>query len=199
MGNSEPLSNVDAAWLGMEDPTNLMMVTGILTFNEVVELEVIKEVLRKRFLKFDRFKQRIVQNRIPLTAPYWEDDADFDLNAHIHRIALPAPGDQAALQDLVSDLMSTPLDFSKPPWQMHLVENFGDGCAIVVRLHHAVADGIALIYVLLSLTDMTPEASLNHPALDDKPQEVGRRGGMLGALFKQAAATLSTTRRVTSR
>jgi len=199
MGKSEPLSNVDAAWLGMEDPTNLMMVTGILTFPEVLDLEAVKEVLRKRFLKFDRFKQRIVQSRIPLTAPYWEDDEDFDLNAHIHRIALPAPGDQAALQELVSDLMSTPLDFTKPPWQMHLVENFGDGCAMVVRLHHAVADGIALIYVLLSLTDMTPEASLNHPPTADEADEDKTRGGMVGALFKQATSTLRTTRRVANR
>jgi len=199
MGKSEPLSNVDAAWLGMEDPTNLMMVTGILTFQEVLDLEAVKEVLRKRFLKFDRFKQRIVQSRIPLTAPYWEDDDDFDLNAHVHRIALPAPGDQAALQELVSDLMSTPLDFTKPPWQMHLVENFGDGCAMVVRLHHAVADGMALIYVLLSLTDMTPEASLNHPPAAEETDEDKTRGGMVGALFKQAASTLRTTRRVANR
>ncbi len=199
MAKSEPLSNVDAAWLGMEDPTNLMMVTGILTFKEVVELEVIKEVLRKRFLKFDRFTQRIVQNRLPLAAPYWEDDEDFDLNAHIHRIALPAPGNQAALQELVSDLMSTPLDFTKPPWQMHLVENFGEGCAVIVRLHHAVADGMALIYVLLSLTDMTPEASLNHPAVVEEPKAAGARGGMVGALFKQAGSTLRTTRRLTGR
>ena len=199
MGKSEPLSNVDAAWLGMEDSTNLMMVTGILTFKDVVDLEAIKEVLRKRFLKFDRFTQRIVSNRLPLTAPYWEDDEAFDLNAHIHRIALPAPGDQKALQELVSDLMSTPLDFSKPPWQMHLVENFGEGCAIVVRLHHAVADGIALIYVLLSLTDMTPEASLNHPPAAMTPKVESGRGGMVGALFKQATSTLRTTRRLTSR
>ena len=163
MGKSEPLSNVDAAWLGMEDPTNLMMVTGILTFKEPINLQYLQEVLDKRFLKFDRFKQRIVQNRIPLTSPYWEDDDAFDINAHVHRIALPAPGDQNALQDLVSDLMSTPLDFTKPPWQMHIIENYGEGCAIFMRLHHAIADGMALIYVLLSLTDMTPEASLNHP------------------------------------
>ncbi|MBK8987273.1 MAG: wax ester/triacylglycerol synthase family O-acyltransferase [Chloroflexi bacterium] len=197
MGKSEPLSNVDAAWLGMEDPTNLMMVTGVLTFKEVVELEVIKDVLRKRFLKFDRFQQRIMPNRLPLVAPYWEDDADFDLNAHIHRVALPAPGDQTALQELVSDLMSTPLDFSKPPWQMHLVENFGDGCAIFVRLHHAVADGMALIYVLLSLTDMTPEASLNHPPVAETSTGNGGRGGLLGALVKQATGTLRTARRIT--
>ncbi len=198
MGKSEPLSNVDAAWLGMEDPTNLMMVTGVLTFKEPLEFTAVKNVLIKRFLKFDRFKQRIIQSRLPLTAPYWEDDEDFDLNAHVHRIALPAPGDQATLQELVSDLMSTPLDFTKPPWQMHIVENYGAGCAVIVRLHHAIADGIALIYVLLSLTDMTPEASLNHPETETTAV-TGGRGGMVGALFKQAGSALNTTRRLTKR
>ena len=200
MGKSEPLSNVDAAWLGMEDPTNLMMVTGILTFKEPLDLEDVQNVLDNRFLKFDRFKQRIVQNRIPLTAPYWEDDEDFDVNAHVHRIALPAPGDQKALQDLVSDLMSTPLDFTKPPWQMHIIENYGDGCAIFMRLHHAIADGMALIYVLLSLTDMTPEASLSYPEIEKAPAvENGIPGGFIGSLFKQTASTLRTSRRITRR
>ena len=200
MGKSEPLSNVDAAWLGMEDPTNLMMVTGILTFKEPLNLQEIQNVLDKRFLKFDRFKQRIVQNRIPLTSPYWEDDDAFDVNAHVHRIALPSPGDQKALQDLVSDLMSTPLDFTKPPWQMHIIENYGEGCAIFVRLHHAIADGMALIYVLLSLTDMTPEASLRHPEVEKPPElDNGIPGGMIGALVKQTASTLRTSRRLTKR
>lgn len=200
MGKSEPLSNVDAAWLGMEDPTNLMMVTGILTFKEPINLQYLQEVLDKRFLKFDRFKQRIIQNRIPLTSPYWEDDDDFDINAHVHRIALPAPGDQKALQDLVSDLMSTPLDFTKPPWQMHIIENYGEGCAIFMRLHHAIADGMALIYVLLSLTDMTPEASLSHPEIEKPPEpENGIPGGLLGTLVKQTVSTLRTSRRLTRR
>ncbi len=200
MGKSEPLSNVDAAWLGMEDPTNLMMVTGILTFKKPLNLQDIQNVLDNRFLKFDRFKQRIVQNRIPFTAPYWEDDAAFDVNAHVHRIALPAPGDQKALQELVSDLMSTPLDFTKPPWQMHIIENYGEGCAIFVRLHHAIADGMALIYVLLSLTDMTPEASLHHPETEKQPESTnGVPGGMIGALMKQTASSLRSSRRITQR
>ena len=198
MAPSEPLSNVDAAWLGMEDPTNLMMVTGVLTFSELVDFQAVQAVLNGRFLKFDRFKQRIVQSRLPLVAPYWQDDADFDLKAHLHRIALPAPGDHAALQELVSDLMSTPLDFSKPPWQMHLVEGYGAGCAIIVRMHHAVADGIALVYVLLSLTGITPEASLHHPTSETAVRP-NSRGGIVGALAKQAASALNTTRRLTSR
>jgi WS/DGAT/MGAT family acyltransferase len=199
MGKSEPLSNVDAAWLGMEDPTNLMMVTGILTFKEPLDLQEVKKVLESRFLKFDRFKQRIIESKLPLAAPYWEDDADFDLNAHIHRIALPAPGDQKTLQELVSDLMSTPLDFTKPPWQMHLIENYGEGCAVFMRLHHAIADGMALIYVLLSLTDMTPQASLNHPPIEKPPEQKGTPGGLVGSLFKQSCTVVKTGGRFTRR
>lgn len=200
MGKSEPLSNVDAAWLGMETPTNLMMVTGILTFKEPLNVSDIQNVLNKRLLKFDRFKQRIIQSKLPFAAPYWQDDPTFNINAHVHRLALPTPGDQKALQELVSDLMSTPLDFTKSPWQMHIIENYGKGCALIVRLHHAIADGMALIYVLLSLTDMTPEASLHHPEVE-KTAEPSHSlpGGMLGAWIQQTANTLRTSRRITQR
>ncbi|HEX6387272.1 MAG TPA: wax ester/triacylglycerol synthase domain-containing protein, partial [Anaerolineae bacterium] len=142
MSKTEPLSNVDAAWLGMEHPTNLMMVSGVLTFNEPLDFERLKAVIQHRLLNFERFRQRVVQSRIPLAPAYWETDPNFDLDAHVHRIALPAPGDKAALQDMVSDLTSTPLDFSKPLWQMHVIENYGSGCAVMTRLHHCIADGI---------------------------------------------------------
>ena len=92
--------------------------------------------------------------------PHWQDDPHFTINAHLHRIALPAPHDQAALQDLVSTLMSTPLDLSKSPWQFHLIEEYGAGCVLLTRLHHCIADGIALMRVLLSLTDATAEPPL---------------------------------------
>ena len=72
--------------------------------------------------------------RLPGGTPYWEVDPNFDLRAHIRRVALPEPGDQNALQELVSDLMSTPLDPSKPLWQMHIVENFEGGSAIINRI-----------------------------------------------------------------
>lgn len=84
---------------------------------------------------------------------------------------MPAPADQTALQDLLGDLASTPLDMSKPLWQIHLVEGVnGPGCAVVVRIHHAIADGLALIYVLLSVLDEQPDAVWVEPepeAADD--------------------------------
>lgn len=196
----EPLTNVDAAWLGMEDPTNLMMVSGILTFDEPLNMDHLRAILRYRFLKFERFRQRVVQPKIPLAPPYWETDPNFDLDTHLHRVALPAPGDQAALQEMVSDLMSTPLDFSKPLWQMHIIENFGDGCVLMARLHHCIADGMALTAVLLALTDLSPDAPWPEPddnAAADK--ENGPFSGTLGALYKQTRSAARTARKLTGK
>ena len=140
----EPLAPVDNAWLRMEDPTNLMMVTGVLIFDQPLSFERVRATIEHRLLCFERFRQRVV---IESGTARWAPDPNFTLSAHIHRIALPAPGDQAALEDLVSDLMSTPLDFTKAPWQYHLIENYGAGCVLLARLHHCIADGLSLIHI----------------------------------------------------
>ena len=151
----EPLAPVDQAWLRMEDPTNLMMVTGILIFDQPLDFERLRATFEHRLLRFRRFRQRVVT--VGNTAR-WEDDPNFTLSAHLRRIALPAPHDQATLQDLVSDMMSTPINFTKSPWQYHLIENYNGGCVLLGRLHHCIADGIALIRVLLAMTDESPDA-----------------------------------------
>jgi WS/DGAT/MGAT family acyltransferase len=138
----------------MEHPTNLMMVTGVLIFDQLLNFDRLRATLEQRLLSFDRFRQRVVTAG---GVAHWEADPHFTLSAHLHRIALPAPGDQATLQELVSDLMSSPLDFSKSPWQFHLIEGYGQGSVLVTRLHHCIADGIALVRVLLSFTDQTPD------------------------------------------
>jgi len=159
-----PLSPVDTAWLRMEDPTNLMMITGVFIFDEVLEFGAVKDTLAQKLFRFRRFRQRVIQPRISWLPPYWEDDPHFDIDSHVRRIALPDPGNQEILEALVNDFMSTPLDLSKPLWQFHLVENFGDGCALLCRLHHCIADGIALMRVMLSLTDDHPAKAI--------PQEI---------------------------
>jgi len=159
----QQLSAVDAAWLRMEDPTNLMMVTGVLLFDSRLDVDRIRTVLEERLLSFARFRQRVEQPPLGVGLPQWVTDDRFDLDAHVHHVALPAPADKAALEAFVSDLLSTPLDFSKPLWQVHLVE-YADGSAIVSRIHHAIADGIALIQVLLSLTDATRRPRKRPPA-----------------------------------
>ena len=156
----EPLSSMDAAILGIEDKTNLMLVSGVLTFARSVAVEDLKTVLTQRWLTQRRMRQRLVRPGMLLARAYWEDDPYFDLNAHVHRLALPEPGDQAALQSLASDLVSMPLDYSKPLWQVHVIENYGSGGAVMFRIHHAIADGVALAALLTSLTDVTAERSL---------------------------------------
>lgn len=190
----DSLSSVDVAWYQMEDPTNLMMITGIFIFDGPVDFERLKATLDLRFVKrFRRFRQRVVAKRSRFGRPYWEDDPNFDLTAHLRRIALPAPGDRTALQELVSDFMSTPLDFSKPLWQMHLVEGYEGGSVLLVRLHHCIADGIALVQVMLSLTDTTPDAPW--PA-EEPSVRVPQGWNPLAPIVRPAQTALRMTRKV---
>ena len=200
MPKTHPLTTVDAAWLRMEDPTNLMMVSGIITFKKMIDFDHLKAVIEHKLLTFDRFRMRVVQSRLPFGQSYWEVDPTFNLNAHLHRVALPSPGDKAALQEMASDLMSTPLDFSKPLWQFHLIENYGEGCAIMCRLHHCIADGMALVFVLLSLTDMIPgmPPPTGQPIEEEAAGEDGLNGS-LNALVQQGARALETVWQTTSK
>jgi diacylglycerol O-acyltransferase len=149
----EPMSKVDTAWLRMERSTNLMMITGVMMFETHLDVGRFKRMLQERFLAFRRFRQKAVDT--PAGA-YWETDADFDLDWHVRLTALPGKGGREELQRLVSHLASTPLDASKPRWQFHIVEKYDGGSALITRIHHCYADGIALIQVLLSLTDVKP-------------------------------------------
>lgn len=152
--NREPISKVDTAWLRMEQPANLMMITGMVFFTQAVNFDDLLSVIEHRFLAFRRFRQKAV---IGARGCYWEVDEDFDIRSHVRRTALPGQADINELEELVSELASTPLDHSKPLWQFHLVENYQEGPVLVTRIHHCYADGIALIQVLLSLTDTQPE------------------------------------------
>jgi len=149
----EPVSKVDNAWWHMDSPENHMVVASVLVFDDPLDPAAVREVYEQRMLSFIRFRQRIIAPARDLGEPQWELDPNFDIDAHIHRIALPAPGDDAALQELVSDVISRPLDPAKPLWESWIVEGYGSGGAIITRIHHCVADGIALTRLLLSLTD----------------------------------------------
>ena len=186
------MSSADAAWLHMDQPTNLMVITGALWFDERVDWSRARDVVRARLVeRFPRFCQRVIEARAPLSGPRWEDDPNFDLDLHLHQVALPRPGDQAALQDLVADLVSTPLDRSKPLWHFHFVDGYGHGSAIVARVHHCIADGMALARVLLSLTDEQRDAGIAPP---DEAAAEARHRGPVGALLAPATAALATAR-----
>lgn len=155
------MSTADAAWLHMDRPTNLMVINSVLLFDEPVDLDRLRRTVQRRLVdRYPRFRQRVIESRLPLLAPSWEDDPDFALEHHVHHRALPAPGDDETLRELVGDMMTAPLDRSKPLWNLYLVDNYGSGCAVIARMHHCIADGIVLGRVMLSLTDTTRRAGI---------------------------------------
>jgi diacylglycerol O-acyltransferase / wax synthase len=150
MSNSERMAPVDTTWLRMDRPTNLMVIVGVLVLAGPVDVSRLEDTLADRLLAIPRFRQRTESRQ---TGTWWCDDPQFDVARHIKRVRLPGAADKAELERFVAELAATPLDPLHPLWQFHIVEDYIGGAAIVARIHHAIADGIALIGVLLSLTD----------------------------------------------
>jgi hypothetical protein len=149
----------------MDRPTNLMVINSVLLFEEPVDWERLRQITQQRLVdRYPKFHQRVVESRLPLRPQSWEDDPDFSLEHHMHHRALPAPGDRAALQQLVSDLMTMRLDRNRPLWNLYMVDGLGNGAALISRMHHCIADGIALARVMLSLADSEPDAGIAPPA-----------------------------------
>lgn len=180
---------VDTIWLNMDRPDNLMVIESVMTLDGPMDWDRFRTVLLRRVVgRYPVFQQRPVASWIPLGMPHWEDDPDFDLERHLHRVVLEAPGDDAALQAYVNRFVSTPLPRDKPLWEMHLIDGFDGGSAVYSRLHHSLADGIALVRVLLSMSDAAPDDDLAEPV------EESHRRGRLGAAVHLAELTGSTLR-----
>jgi WS/DGAT/MGAT family acyltransferase len=150
----ERISAVDTAWLRMDRPSNLMMICGVLIFRERLALGRLRSVIAERFLVFPRFRQKPVETP---AMSFWETDTNIDLDHHVAHTALPGRAGKKELQALVSRFIAMPLDPARPRWQFHLIDNYAGGSAVIVRIHHSYADGIALVRVMLSMTDATPD------------------------------------------
>ncbi|MEE4376070.1 MAG: wax ester/triacylglycerol synthase family O-acyltransferase [Candidatus Competibacteraceae bacterium] len=178
------MSSIDTAWLRMDRPYNLMMITGVMVLEDKLELEKLRRTVSSLFLSHKRFKQKPVPHA---NGYYWETDPHFELASHVRRIGLAGKGDKEALEELVSDLMSTPLDPSKPLWQYHLVDSYEGGSVVIIRIHHCYADGIALIQVLLSMTTTSPTEQIKQrpirTALHKHKHKTDHDGGIFELLF----------------
>ncbi len=155
MPQRERMSSVDTAWLRMDSSVNLMMIVGVLIFDGAVDFARLKRTLEFRLLSYRRFRQRVVQET---TGAWWELDPNFDIDSHVLRVSLPGKGGKAELERYVAGQISQNLDHSKPLWQFQLIENYRGGAALFARIHHCIADGIALMGVLHSLTDSARDA-----------------------------------------
>ncbi|TNF28654.1 MAG: wax ester/triacylglycerol synthase family O-acyltransferase [Deltaproteobacteria bacterium] len=164
------MTPTDAAWLHMDRPESLMMITALLWFDGPVPYDVVLGLVSERLVAvYPRFSRRIREAPLELGPPRWEDDPQFDVARHVVPGRLTAPGGKAELESFCAEMMAVPLDRSRSPWQLHVIEGYDGGRAtvLVVRIHHCVADGISLARVLLAMAD---DAGLD-PHVVHVPQE----------------------------
>ena len=164
---SRTMEPVDTMWLNMDRANNLMIIESLMTLESPMDWERFVGVLQQRVLDhYPVFSQKPVPSRAGrLLPPHWEDDEHFSLERHLHRVTLAAPGGDEELQAFVTAHLSQPLPHDRPLWEMHLIDGYGDGAAVYSRLHHSMADGIALTQVLLSMTDESPERDVDETEL----------------------------------
>jgi diacylglycerol O-acyltransferase len=148
------VSAVDSLWLNMDRPTNLMVITSVVLLESVPDWERVLAVVRSRIVEhYPVFSQRPVPRPGPLGRHEWADDPHFDLERHVQRVTLDGDGTDADLQAYIEGHLARPFDVTRPLWEVHLVSGHGSGAALVFRIHHALADGMALTRVLLGLTE----------------------------------------------
>jgi diacylglycerol O-acyltransferase len=150
---AERMSRVDTAWLRMDNDVNLMAIVGVWLIEPRIAYEALCERVNDKLLKYGRFRQKVVEDAMGAS---WVDDPDFDIHHHVRREKLvrrPGQSEREALQARVGELSAMPLDRTRPLWQFELIEHYEGGSAIIARAHHCIADGIALISVMLSITD----------------------------------------------
>lgn len=191
----EPMSAVDTAWLHMDRPTNLMVVHTIVWTDEPLDERALRGVVQSRLVdRFRRFRQRAEDPAVTLgavAAPQWVADPAFSLDRHLSVHAVPDPGDEQALQQLAAELASRPLSRDRSLWELHLLTGYRGGSALLLRTHHAIADGGALMQVLMSLTDRVDggeHAGLMRLREDDADARGTRAGATWSRLTSVAGA-----------
>jgi diacylglycerol O-acyltransferase len=150
---SQRMSRVDTAWLRMDNDVNLMMIVGVWLLRPGITHAALCERVQDKLLKYERFRQKVVQDAMGAS---WVEDEAFDIERHVlhHKVRRKAgQSEREALQAEVGELSNTPLDPDHPLWQFHLIDDYEGGSALVARVHHCIGDGIALISVMLSITD----------------------------------------------
>ncbi len=161
MSTAERVSGADRAWLLMDRPTNLMMVIALIVLQGRLRRAQLRELVKSRFLRFERFRCVPVADTL---GARWVAAPRFDLDDHICCAALPASAGQGELEALLGELAGTPFNPGRPLWSFHLIERYRGGSALIVRIHHSYADGIALVRVLLALAATGPLSAAPTPS-----------------------------------
>jgi diacylglycerol O-acyltransferase len=157
------LTGLDGAFLALESSTTHLHIIGTMVFDpsEVpggLTFRRIRSLVDERVPLVPPFRMRMVEVPFGLQHPTLVDDPEFDLDYHVRRASIPAPGGTAELTDLVADLASRPLDRSHPLWEFHVVEGLENGrIGVITKIHHAIIDGVSGAEVLAAFFDLSPD------------------------------------------
>ncbi|MGV0770336.1 WS/DGAT/MGAT family O-acyltransferase [Mycobacterium syngnathidarum] len=148
------LSGFDAALLALESPTQMMHQCSLAELDvsgmsDDYSFDAFRDILRARTNGLPEFRARLADSQLNLDTPVWVEDVEFDIDNHVHRIDVPAPGGRAELSAIASRLAAQPLDRNRPLWDIWVIEGVGETSpqvtgrvAAVVRTHHVFADGV---------------------------------------------------------
>ncbi|HWP66776.1 MAG TPA: wax ester/triacylglycerol synthase family O-acyltransferase [Candidatus Limnocylindria bacterium] len=179
--DASTLSPLDAAFLYLETPTQPLHVGCVALLEAPVPFDDLLGLFEERLLRLRRYRQRPVRPVLDLGLPSWEDARDFDPRRHVRRVAVPPPGDDEALHELVDSLFATNLDPALPLWEAYLIEGLRGGkAALLFKIHHCMIDGVSGAQLLEALTDaVEPPPGTPAPTL---PPPRGRQPGPLERL-----------------
>ena len=185
----ERLSPADAARWHMGTPTNPMVIGALLLFDQELTLGALEALVEDKLVPHRRFRQHVVEPTHRFGAPRWRDDPAFDLHAHVRKLDRPGPVAAADLIPLVTERLNAPLPLDQSPWTFELVDLLPRGSALLVRIHHCIADGRALVALLEQLADEGSGAGDEQAPLPKSPRS-GRPGrrlrffGQVAGLFR---------------
>jgi len=160
---AERLSSLDTSFLNLEDAATPMHVGSVMVFNAPsggFDYESLVTLISQRIAHVPRYRQRIKMVPGSLANPVWVDDTHFDMTYHVRRSALPRPGSDEQLEELVARIQPRPLDRSRPMWEVYLVEGLAENrFAIITKTHHSLVDGVSSVDIGNVLVDGNPTAS----------------------------------------
>ncbi|MCV7433095.1 WS/DGAT/MGAT family O-acyltransferase [Mycolicibacterium bacteremicum] len=164
------LSGLDASFLYLETAAQPLHVCSILELDTSTvpggyTFDRLRDELTMRIKAMPEFREKLADSRLNLDHPVWVDDPDFDVQRHLHRIGLPAPGGRAELSEICGHIASLPLDRSRPLWEMWVIENVagtdahaGGRLALLTKVHHAAVDGVTGANLMSTLCTTEPDA-----------------------------------------
>ncbi len=202
---SDRLNALDVSFLYLEESTTPMHVGGVAIFtlpDTGFDYDRLVRLIRRRIAYVPRYRQRIRWIPGNLASPVWVDDENFDVTYHVRRSALPKPGTDAQLRDLVGRIMSRPLDRNRPLWEMYLVEGLEGGrFAILTKTHHAMVDGVSAVDIGQVILDITPEPRETPPDTwrpASEPSSLELLAGAVGDIVSRPSSALDAVKGATS-